>query len=477
MNPKIRTRGILAAVLGLLLIVAGGCSERETTGLDPVPVNDNPVVFDDNFSEGLDYHSFDPAEGADTGALSMDNTEFYDGTFSLKVTIPDPGSPNGTWAGGAFVNSGPRDLSGYNALTFWAKASMNATLDVAGLGNDNTGTSLYTAERADIPIGTDWAYYVIPVPNPARLDFERGLFFFAEGPEGGLGYELWFDEIKFADVASITNPRPVMDDQTLDTFIGGTATIQGTSTTFDDGRADILIDHMSGYFDLVSSDEGVVTAGPEGITAVGGGTATVTAMLDAIPVVGTVTMNVIAPPAESAPAPTHAAEDVICLFSDSYDDITVDTWAASWGGSTAEVSEFDLAVGDVVKAYTSLNFAGITFENDMVDATELTHFHLDVYAPAGTDFTVTLVDFGADGAYGGSGENADSEGDVTFDASTTPAFVTGQWVLLDIPLADFMTPEFPYEPDLLQNVDHLAQLKIESTDATTVFVDNVYFHQ
>ena len=76
----------------------------------------------------------------------------------------------------------PRDLSGYNALTFWAKASINATLNVAGLGNDNTGTSRFTAEQSGIAVTPAWTKYIIPIPDAPELDQERGMFYFAEGP-------------------------------------------------------------------------------------------------------------------------------------------------------------------------------------------------------------------------------------------------------------------------------------------------------
>ena len=65
------------------------------------------------------------------------------GTSGLDITIPGSAP---FFSGGAFTDSTARDLSSFNALTFWAKASTAATLDVAGLGNDNTGTSLYMAE-------------------------------------------------------------------------------------------------------------------------------------------------------------------------------------------------------------------------------------------------------------------------------------------------------------------------------------------
>ena len=51
--------------------------------------------------------------------------------------------------------------------------------------------------------------------------------------------------------------------------------------------------------------------------------------------------------------------------------------------------------------------------------------------------------------------------------TTTPALATGQWVTLDIPLADFTG---------LTGTGAIAQLII-SGDPNTVYVDNVYFHK
>jgi hypothetical protein len=77
-------------------------------------------------------------------------------------------------------------------------------------------------------------------------------------------------------------------------------------------------------------------------------------------------------------------------------------------------------------------------------------------------FKVKLVDFGANGIYGGD----DKEQELTFNSGTTPAMVPGTWSSLDIPLADFTN---------LTTRGHLAQLILSG--ASTVFVDNVYFHR
>ena len=61
----------------------------------------------------------------------MDTAEHNTGTTSLKISVPGPGDPSGTFAGGAFTTDLSRELTGYNALTFWAKSSVATTLDVA----------------------------------------------------------------------------------------------------------------------------------------------------------------------------------------------------------------------------------------------------------------------------------------------------------------------------------------------------------
>ena len=98
----------------------------------------------------------------------------------------------------------------------------------------------------------------------------------------------------------------------------------------------------------------------------------------------------------------------------------------------------------------------------------MTHIHLQLWTPDATAspavFKVKLVDFGANGAFGGGD---DVEHELTFTATTTPALATGSWVTLDVPLSAFTG---------LTTRGHLAQLII-SGDLRTVFVDNVLFHR
>lgn len=420
------------------------------------------LVFTDEYGAGVTYEAFG---GSVLDAVQVDSTTSYQGTRSLIVTIPDVGDPAGSYSGGAFTDSSARDLTVFNALTFWAKASKVATLDVAGIGNDNTGTSMYTAQINNLALTTEWQQYVIPFPEPSKLTDERGLYFFAEGPEDGLGYEIWMDEIIFDSLTTITNPRPSIPTQTIDVEVDDNVVIGNGSVTFDVDGADVVVSAMSGYFTFFSSDDGVVSVAGDGtITAVGVGTAELTATLGATAATGTITVNVSGPQAEPttpAPTPTPDQADVVSLFSDVYTNNPVDTWSASW--DMADVEDF-LIGSDSTKKYTNLVFAGIEFTSNTLDASAMTHFHMDVWTPDETAapavFKVKLVDFGADGAFGGGD---DVEHELTFDENTTE---TGTWFSIDVPLASFTN---------LTTTGHLAQMII-SGDLSTVYVDNIYFY-
>ncbi len=453
----LRSSIYLAATLALTVLCAAGC-ERDTSGLQPVPADTDPIVFSDTFGKGVDFQAF---LGSKTDAVSIDPVERHLGSASLKVTVPAPGATSGGYAGGAFTARYQRDLSGYNALTFWAKASKALTLDIAGLGNDNTGTSRYEASRSAIALTTNWTKITVPIPLPEKLDYERGLFYFAEGPEGTAGSTVWFDEVRFETVTSIGNPRPGIAPIIVGAFVGGTVTVTGTRTTFTVDGTDRTIDHSPGYFTFTSSNETVAVVSDGVIQAVGIGTATIKGSLGTVEAAGGLTVNVTAAPTEPAPTPTLPAGDVISLFSNRYTNVPVDTWSASW--DMADVGDFRIS-GNDVKAYTNLTYAGVEFTTSPINASAMTHLHLDVWLPQGAYVKIKLVDFGADGAYGGGD---DREQELTFNASSTPPLAIGTWCPLDIPLTRFTA---------IPERAHLAQF-ILSSDSKTLYLDNLYFHR
>ena len=168
-------------------------------------------------------------------------------------------------------------------------------------------------------------------------------------------------------------------------------------------------------------------------------------------------------PTEGPAAPSADAANVISLFSDSYDDVAVDTWQTEWSNVGA-YEEVDLN-GNTAKKYTDLGFAGIETVQTQVNASEMTHLNMDVWSANVTAFKIKLVDFGATGGF--SGEGGDGQGDDTeHEVTTAPA--QGEWVTLSIPLSDFTG---------LTAKSNIAQMIIsgEPYEELDIYIDNVYF--
>jgi hypothetical protein len=120
-----------------------------------------------------------------------------------------------------------------------------------------------------------------------------------------------------------------------------------------------------------------------------------------------------------------------------------------------------MVAGNATKKYSELDFVGIETVANQVDASGMTHVHVDVWSADFTLFAFKLVDFGADGAFDGGD---DVEHQVEY---ATPA--QGGWISYDIPLSDFTG---------LVTKSNIAQYIFvgQPTGSTTIFIDNLYFH-
>jgi hypothetical protein len=176
-----------------------------------------------------------------------------------------------------------------------------------------------------------------------------------------------------------------------------------------------------------------------------------------------ITFNPAAPsndiPTVAAPIPTHATGDVISLFSDAYTNVTVDTWRTDWSAAILSNITVD---GNATKRYTNLDFVGIETTSNTLNIAEMTHLHIDIWSPNFTKFSVKLVDFGANGVWGGGD---DTEHQVNFES-----LAQKEWVKLDIPISSFAN---------LTGKEHIAQYILvgQPSGTTTVYVDNFYFYK
>ncbi len=458
---------ISIAALIIILLIAVNCT-RKLDGLDLATYPTTGDVFIDGFSAGLSYAAYGTSK---VTAFSVDTEVKYSGTASMKFEVPDTGDPNGGYVGGVFQTSMGRDLSGYNVLTFWAKASQPATLEQAGFGND-LGVSKYMVSISNVALNTNWAKFYILLPDPSVLKQEHGMFFYSASPQNGKGYTFWIDEVKFEKLGTIAHSAVGIfngkDSIINKAEIGDMNTISGIYATFNlPTGIDQKINLAGSYITFVSSNPTVASVSDMGIVkAEGKGTAVITAKVGNMAGKGSFTVNSIGQPivpTDPAPTPTINKDKVFSLYSNAYTNVKVDSWNTHWQYSTAENSAIQVKGNDVIR-YRNLNFVGIEFTSQPINASTMTNFHLDLWTPdatTGKTFKIMLVDFGANGTYGG-GDDVSSEVSII-----TPTLTSQNWVSIDIPFSKFTG---------LTTRSHLAQLVL-SGDLTNVYIDNVYLYK
>ncbi len=453
----------ISLFLGLILLSTVSCERglTEDAELATYPTNGN--IFLDNFEGGLDYFPFG---GSFAEAFSVDSDVKYQGTASMRFDIPVFGVGYG---GATFQSLGPRDLTGYDALTFWAKASQGADINEIGFGIDGDTNNKYRVTVENLQLSTVWTKYVIPIPDPSKLDQEKGMFWYAEGAENENdegGYTFWIDELKFEKLGTVAQPRPaIMNGETItrQTFNGIVTQISGTQTFNLGSGEDITFAVAPSYFTYSSSNESVATVNELGeVTVHGAGETTITATLGNVAAAGSLTLSSLGD-FELPAAPTVPANQVISIFSEAYTSVPVDYFNGFWAPfQTTQSEDFDIN-GDKILNYTNFNFVGTSFSNPTVDASAMQKVHFDIYIPgtldAGAQLKITIRDFGADGADGGGD---DTNQDITISSAQLSE---GNWSSLDFNLS-------------LANKNKLGLLiySNEGTNLTNFYVDNIYFY-
>jgi len=453
------------AALLTILILAVSC-ERKLDGLDLATYPATPEVFIDGFSSGLYYAAYGTSK---VTAFNVDNNVRYKGTSSMRFDVPDQGDPYGSYVGGVFGTNPGRDLTGYNVLTFWAKASQPATLNEVGFGND-MGESKYMVTLTNVAVNSNWMKFYIPFPDPSVLQQERGMFSYAAAPVNGRGYTFWIDEVQFENLGTIAHTSYGIfngqDSVKNNAENGDEYKITGLYASFNlPSGVDQKVSLSGSYFTFTSSKPSVATVDEYGTVKVKDtGLTVITAKVAGINEKGSLTVNSVGKlvePAEPAPTPTVSSTKVISLFSNAYTNVKVDTWNTRWLYSTAENEDVKIQGDDAIR-YRDLNFVGIEFTSQPVDATAMTHFHIDIWTPdetAGKNLKIMFVDFGANGGFGG---HDDSSSEISF---SSPPLASQQWISLNIPLSSFSG---------LKSKSHLAQLVL-SGELPNVYIDNVYF--
>lgn len=461
-------KNITAITIAIFLGISGlitSCQPNDDN-LEPATYPTNPDVFIDNFSSGLNYAAFG---GSVPTAFQVDNSVTYNNTSaSMRFDVPNSNDPEGAYAGGSFFTAMGRNLSGYDALTFWAKATQTASIDVVGFGND-FGANRYQTSISGLKLSTAWKKYIIPIPDASKLTAEKGMFFISEGPENGNGYTFWIDDVKFEKLGTIAHRQvSILDGNniTLNSFNGVSQTINGLNVSFNmPNGINQAITITPYYLTFASSNSNVATVNELGeVNIIGTGTSIISAQLGNTTANGSLTIN-SAGDFVHAPTPTENPDKVISVFSNHYTNVPVDYYNGYWAPyQTTQSSDFVVA-GDNVLNYNNFNFVGIQFSAPTINASMMSHLKVNLYIPnnlnSGAVFKVKVVDFGADGVYGG---NNDTSHTSTF---TAPTLQGQNWLTLNIPFSA-MTG--------LTSRSHLGQIIFEGTNIPTFYADNIYFY-
>lgn len=174
-------------------------------------------------------------------------------------------------------------------------------------------------------------------------------------------------------------------------------------------------------------------------------------------------------PLTAAPTPpARPAEDVLSIFSDAYQNIGVDTFDTEWcAATTTEV----LVEGNPTNKVTGLGCEGIDWQSSRtIDASEFTHYHLDIWTDSDTfdnSFNVKFSNWA-----GGEGEANAIEFSAT-NASTPPlpSENPGTWISFDFELSNFSDAGTGST-----SIADIVQFVITS-NLGTVYYDNLYLHK
>jgi len=212
----------------------------------------------------------------------------------------------------------------------------------------------------------------------------------------------------------------------------------------------------TGVFTYTSSNTAVATVNGNVITAVGGGSCTITATQAAANgyLAGTAAANLTVPfavPLSPAPTPTEAASHVVSLYGNAYTNVAGTTWFPGWGQIT--VASTILLSGDSTLYYQNMNYQGVQLAGS-VDASKMKYLHVDVWTPNSTALDVNLI-------------NTAPPNPALVQQKVTLYPSMNKWNSFDIPLSSY------------NNISLSAINQLMFVDTPfgkgTVYIENIYF--
>lgn len=278
------------------------------------------------------------------------------------------------------------------------------------------------------------------------------LKFAANGPGSTVPANFYFDNIYFWK----NSADPATDATLSDLKIDGT-TISGFGSATENYTYELLtgtttVPQITSVTTTNASATHVIT---QATSIPGAATVVVTSSNGSTTKTYTVNYVLTGPTTNAPTPPNRTASSVISLFSDAYTNVAVTEWSTSWDDSN--IQDITLS-GNNMKKINFGNFLGVQLAN-YIDATAMTHFHMDYYIDAGVNLVGKVLNPKWSNHAGQAGETSAL-------LLTHLPNTTGSWVSIDIPLTDFAGS---------QTRAALYQFLLTS-NLGSVYVDNIYLH-
>lgn len=479
-------------LLIVMLSTIMSCERELSDDKSPLEFSSVGDIFTDDFV-GLGSDFYFPYGDSKFTAFSVDRTQGYNSNSSIRIDVPNAVDPEGAYAGGIFrIDGAGRNLTQYDALTFWVKSSQGVIVGEFGFGEDFLENK-YVATRINVSVGTNWTKVIIPIPDASVLQQEKGMFRYAAGTQGtnGFGYTLWLDEIKFEKLGTISIVNAFIlngEDRSIEGFAGSNQIINQLGAIYNLANGqNVTVSAAPSYFTFDSSNTDLTSPftlnnmGQMFTSIVGAsGSAVVTGQLGNVPAQGSLTINAVGE-FPHAPVPTRPQSSVISLFSDTYNNLPVRHYNGFFSGSNTQggagndPNNVDIQAPfidgslDNIIHYTQLNFVsfGMYETVQRVNITGMTHIHLDVNVRQtvnpGNFIRIELHSSQASGP-------TTSSGTFTLNATALNNVDENGWASINIPISSF--PGF-------SDPSNLGQLFFVSGNPGGIFsvwIDNVYFY-
>lgn len=479
-------------LLGLVLITNLNCEREISDDAVLATFPKTAEIFTDDFI-GMGSNFYFPYGGSKPTAFSVDLEQGFESNASIRIDVPNATDTEGTYAGAIFrVDGAGRNLTDYDALTFYVKASQGVTVGEFGFGEDFEENKFITT-ITNVNVGTNWTKIIIPILDASKLLQERGMFRYAAGSNStnGFAYTLWIDEIKFEKLGTTNLLYPFIlngEDINVDGFAGANQIIGQLGAVYNLANGqNVSVNAAPSYFTFSVSDTTVLS--PLELNAQGqmstriigeSGSSVVTAQIGNTLAQGSLTVNAVGE-FPHAPVPNRAASSVVSLFSDAYDNLPVRHYngfflgSNTQGGAGNNPDDVDIQAPfvngsiDNIIHYTQLDFVSFGMYETVprVNISGMTHMHVDINVrQAVNPANFIRIELHS------SLENGPttSSGSFVINAATLTNVDANGWVSLDIPIASF--PGF-------NDATNLGQIFFVSGNPGGIFniwVDNVYFY-